>query len=323
MLNLSITTCSFYLKKSRAKIDRDSYFINQPINVIGPTGKELTFKNAFELFEKFFSNNTEIIDDSINQRAFKCAYNGEKIETNEYIMYPILIHSGVYGSASDIINIETKKIQYSKKPKDVDFKQFYFIIVFPKDSTETQVQKGMFIFQNIGSYGIKTVVTQKIQQFLSTEYNITLTCNTISPALFVKKLLNEKTIKEITMIRNIKSADLSDSFRFGYGQVRKTIAKLNFSETVWENLISKMIHITGAKNNMFEFENIAYDRVKVEAKIGERIRTITLNNIENLSIIESLPNEIKNIDGNADKNKLIEYLHNIIKEYLEEMVLYF
>jgi len=226
-------------------------------------------------------------------------------------------------STSDIINIKTKNIQYKKKNTDVDFKQFYFFIVFPKDNLDVSIQKGMFIFQNIGPYGIKTLITEKLQEFLSDIYSITLNCKTISPELFVKKVLNEKSIKQITMIKNYKSSDSLDNYNLGYGQEIKTLAKLNFKEPMWEKIKSSMLYVSGAKNRVFEFEDIKYDAVKVLVEIGGRMRKISLNNIENLSIIESIPDDIKTISGNPDKEKLIEYLKEVIKEYLEEMVLNF
>jgi len=322
MLNLSITACSFSLKKSNTIGNKSVFYLNKPIKM-RVSGEQIIYNNSFEFFSNFFKANNTIIDDEENKRAFKCTYNNEKYETDDFIIYPVLINSGTYGSTSDIINIKTKNIQYKKKNTDVDFKQFYFFIVFPKDNLDVSIQKGMFIFQNIGPYGIKTLITEKLQEFLSDIYSITLNCKTISPELFVKKVLNEKSIKQITMIKNYKSSDSLDNYNLGYGQEIKTLAKLNFKEPMWEKIKSSMLYVSGAKNRVFEFEDIKYDAVKVLVEIGGRMRKISLNNIENLSIIESIPDDIKTISGNPDKEKLIEYLKEVIKEYLEEMVLNF
>ena len=179
----------------------------------------------------------------------------------------------------------------------------------------------MLIFQNIGPYGIKTIVTQSIQQFFSNNYNITLICNTIAPSLFVKKVLRQDSIKKITMIKNYKSSDGVDDYSLGYGQEIKTLAKLNFTETKWQKVKNSMLYVSGGKDRLFELDNKRYDCVKAIVEIGGRTRTITLNNLENLSIIESIPDEIKDISGNADKNKLIEHLIKVVNEYLSEMVL--
>ena len=72
---------------------------------------------------------------------------------------------------------------------------------------------------------------------------------------------------------------------------------------------------------MFEFENNSYDTLKVVVDIGGRNRTIDLHNLDNLSIIEAVPDEIRQADGHPDKEMLIEYFKQVASEYLEEMVL--
>lgn len=321
MLSLSITACSFCLKKSNSIGNKSAYQLNKPIEISKSSVKEEKIENVFDLFQKFFEENSSIIDDKEEQRVFKCSYINEMVETKDFVMYPILISSGVYGSASEIINVETKKLQYQKNTKDVDLREYYLFVVIPKDNSRVKVQKGMLIFQNIGPYGIKTIITQKLQQYFSKNYKITLICNTIAPSLFIKKVLNANNIKKITMIKNYKSSDGADDYSLGYGQEIKTITKLKFTESKWNQIKESMLYVSGAKDRLFELDNKKYDCVKAIAEIGGRTRTISLNNLENLSIIESIPDDIRDITGNPDKNKLIEYLKKVIKEYLEEMVL--
>ena len=51
------------------------------------------------------------------------------------------------------------------------------------------------------------------------------------------------------------------------------------------------------------------------------MRTIDLHNINNLSIIEPIPDEIRMFDGHPDLKALIEHFKDVATEYLEEMVL--
>ena len=55
--------------------------------------------------------------------------------------------------------------------------------------------------------------------------------------------------------------------------------------------------------------------------IGEKSRIINLHNIDNLSIIESIPNTIQNLDGYADIDRLRSHIILVISDYLKEMVL--
>lgn len=321
MLNLSITACSFHLKKSNSVGNKNVYELNKPIKLFENSKNEKTFNDSFELFKHFFEKYSDPTNDEDTNKVFKCTYNNEKIESKHFTVYPVVIDSGMYGSSSEIMNIKTQKINYKKSIEEVELRKFYLFIVIPKDSN-TKIQKGMLIFQNIGPYGVKTIITQKIQEFFSNNYKITLNCYTIAPSLFIKKVLKKESIKNITVIKNYKSSDGSDNFNLGYGKEIKTYANLSLDESKWDKIKNSMLYVSGAKNRLFEFlDGTKYDSVKATVKVGDKERTISLNNLENLSIIEPLPDEIKDNNGNPDKDKLIEHIKKVIKEYLEEMVL--
>lgn len=75
------------------------------------------------------------------------------------------------------------------------------------------------------------------------------------------------------------------------------------------------------RDSFFEFEEIEYDNLKVVVEIGGRPRTISLHHLENLSVIEPIPDEIQAPSGNADFSKLIDHFKLVGEEYLKEMVL--
>ena len=77
----------------------------------------------------------------------------------------------------------------------------------------------------------------------------------------------------------------------------------------------------GGKHRLFEFENQEYSSVKLTVDIGGRDRKIDLHNIDNLSIIESVPDDIRMADGHPNEELLVKHLRSVIQEYLSEMVL--
>lgn len=79
--------------------------------------------------------------------------------------------------------------------------------------------------------------------------------------------------------------------------------------------------VAGDKYNLFEFEKENYDNLKLDVDIGGRIRRINLHNLENLSIIEGIPDEVRMADGHPKPDLLIEYFKEVATEYLKEMVL--
>lgn len=102
-------------------------------------------------------------------------------------MFYTRIYSGVYGSSSDIIDGNTQKVKYKKKSSDIDTRPFYLMVVFPKDSERVVVQKGLFIFQNVGQFGVKTITTTLMQEFFSNELRKHLNATLSRPIYLLKK----------------------------------------------------------------------------------------------------------------------------------------
>lgn len=236
-------------------------------------------------------------------------------------MYCVKIYSGIYGNSSDIIDGNTQKVKYNKKSSDIDIRPFYLMIIFPKDNEKVTVQKGLFIFQNVGQFGVKTITTTLMRKFFSNKFGVTLKCNTIAPDLFVRKVIHKDNIKKLLMIKNVKSNDIADNISIGYGSEIRQISNLCFNKKMWSKIMGKIRFVAGGKYNLFEFEQQEYDNLKVIVDIGGRNRTINLHNLENLSIIEGIPDDIKMSDGHPNLSMLIEYFQKVATEYLKEMVL--
>ncbi len=323
MFYLSLTACSFYLKKTNSKGYTNIYALNKQYDIQRNGEKVCTLKDMAQLFPYFFKKYEVLYKDNNKQQSFSCEYNTSNYrETEDFKMIYAKIYSGTYGSASDILDGETQKVKYKKQASDIENKPFYLMIVFPKDSKQVSVQKGMFIFQNVGPFGIKTITTSLMQEFFSTEFGITLVCRTIAPELFVRKVIRNDNIKKLIMVKNVKSRDLSDNIGIGYGSEIREISGVKFSdENAWNRFMNAMRYVAGSRFHLFEFDNTSYDTLKVVVDIGGRQRKIDLHNLDRLSIIESIPDEIRMADGHPDVKMLIEYFTKVATEYLKEMVL--
>lgn len=323
MFNLSLTACSFHLRKTNSKKNTQVFDLNRPLDLMDQSKTSRNFSDLTEIFIAFFERYKILIKDTTRQQTFRCEYNKNNyIETGEFRMIYTKIYSGIYGSSSDIIDGSTEKVKFQKKTSDIDTRPFYLMIIFPKDSDKVVVQKGLFIFQNVGEFGIKTITTHLMQDFFSHEFHITLRCNTISPDLFIRKVIKKDNIKKLVMIKNIKSVDAADNLVLGYGSEVREISRLYFSKNAWSGLMDKIRYVAGGRFNLFEFEQTEYDNLKVVVDIGGRKRTIDLHNLENLSIIEGIPDEIKMADGHPNLPLLLDHVKKVSSEYLSEMVLH-
>lgn len=322
MFNLSLTACSFYLKEMHSKGNGKVYNLNAALELKDDKGGCRHFSNAEELFISFFHCYGAMVKDDRREQSFKCEYvASSNKDTSDFKMLCLKIDSGIYGSSSDIVDGETQKVKYNKKASDIEIRPLYLMIILPKDNSKVVVQKGMFIFQNAGPFGVKTITTDLMREYFQKKFNLTLKCRTIAPELFINKVIKRENIKKLIMVKNLKSSDSADNIYQGYGAETREIKYLNFSDSKWEELMDKFRYVSGGRYNLFEFENEKYDNLKINVDVGGRNRTISLHNLENLSIIEGIPDEVRGEDGNARLELLVDYIQNVATEYLSEMVL--
>ncbi|MCL2574131.1 MAG: hypothetical protein FWE34_06245 [Defluviitaleaceae bacterium] len=191
----------------------------------------------------------------------------------------------------------------------------------PKDIA---AQKGLIFFQNVGAYGVKTITTESMKKFFRDNYNLSFMYRTISPELFLKKMITPQNIKELKVIKNIKSPDLSDNLKLGKGHEKEVriYSRLSRAEKHMDSLFEKFRYVAGGKNRLFEYDNSKFDNVSVKVDIGGgKTRTIKLHNLDNLGIIEVIPDSIRMSNGHPVAVELINYFVTATRDYLNVMVL--
>lgn len=321
MKNLSLTACSFHFQKKNTKGQNNIHYLNSEHEYV-----KLDIKHKISTKEalfNFFNAHKTSDDDEKNKRLFECDFEDSHYSENDKFahMYAI-IKTGEYGYTSEIFDNSSKKVVHKKTEQQAEMMSLYIYVVIPKDNDDVNVQKGLLFFQNIGSFGIKTVTTDYMKKFFSCTYDLTLKCRNISPELFVDKMMTQQNIQKLRMIKNKKSViDKSDNLNIGYGVEERTISNLSFTAVQWDNFMNKMKHYSRGKFYFFEFEDYEYDTLKVVADIGGRPRTIDTHNLEHFSIIEGIPDEVKMANGLPDKGKLLGYFEKVAEEYLSHMAL--
>ena len=248
------------------------------------------------------------------QKMFKIVTEKLNIEENEQFRYTYIdINSGSYGIEANIVNTKTKEIEYTRKKEHAETIHFRVLFAIPKGE---DVCKGIIIFQNIGQFGIKTITTDYLKKFINEKLGLYTITGNICPQVFVKKLLDNNGLMKIIYTRNKISNDKADIESVGYGKEERIIAGFSNIKK-WKEIISGYLN---GKNRIYEFEDIDYSGVKFVTSIYGKTRTININNIENLSIIEGIPDQITNSFGDIDDLKLKNYFIEVTKEYLEHMV---
>lgn len=313
MNNLSFTACSFHFKETNSKGDYRIFALNSKYKFkkISNTIEA----DSFDILKGFLETRSGYINDENEEKLFSCSF--DSMGENEYFRFLMgRIKCGSYGYLSDVVDIDSMKTITKIKPNQAPIKDFLFFIAIPKDNKRVTVEKGLLFFQNYGQFGIKTITLKYLQVYLN-QFHITIKCGNIAPKLFVDKVLTKEALNKIILIKNNKSQDLADKNYFGFGQETRILSQLKLNT----NIFDKIKGYVSQNQTLFELEGQEYDALKVQVRIGERERVINLNNIENLSIIESLPNDLMDSSGEIDINRAINIFTANAKDYLSEMVL--
>lgn len=312
MNNLSLTARSIWIREKNPGKNNTVNIVNLNKKI---KGEKKEYDDFFELLKDFCQKYSRkfVLNDS-EQKMFKVETENINIEENEKFRYTYIdINSGGYGIEANIVNTKNNKILYTRKKEHAETIHFRVFFAVPKDDDTC---KGIIIFQNIGQYGIKTITTDYFKKFINEELNLYTTTGNICSQVFVKKLLDNDGLMKIIYTRNNVLNDKADTDTMGYGKEERIIA--GFSNVKkWRKMISGYFNGT---NRVYEFENIDYSGVKFITSIYGRTRTININNINNLSIIEGIPDEVTNSFGDIDDQKLKEHFIKVTKEYLEYMV---
>lgn len=312
MWNLSYTACSFVVKE-RFKREKNK---NLNDEFVKKDEGDQKLENVLKVFAEYCYTHKKLQDKEDEKRLYRV--NLVEEGSNEDVNYALIeIESGRYGYKSKITDKDTQEVAYNQKETDAPLMNFYLTVIVPKDPAEdNKVYKGFMFFQNYGQYGVKTETVDGLKKFFSEVFNLTLWVGNISPEIFVETVLKSENIRQICFIKNNISTDSADSLPFSYGREQRIIERIKFSKLFMEKLKG---YLSGS-NKVFEFESKDYDDVKVKINTGGRDRTIGLNNIQNVSIIESLPDDLKDREGDIDKNRLVNIVCVQTKEYMRRVV---
>lgn len=194
MHNLSVTACSFkFRKKNKKRIDviqnlNDSFIYKEGSNI------EKIFSSAEDIFIDFFETFNDYKNDSEDKKLFSCSLDKNDIGETKYFNYILAtVRSGSYGFPSKIIDSDTKEEIMQTTNKQAPVKDFYVLVIIPKDNNTIKVVKGLLFFQNIGQYGVKTITTKYLSNYFSKNFNLTTICGNIAPSILLKNYL--KTVQ--------------------------------------------------------------------------------------------------------------------------------
>ena len=315
--HLSVRAYSFNFRKYRTRGEERVLPLDTKLDFELPDGTQIEYASALDIFKDFIAYSEQTADKEDVQQLFRCeidpAYVGE---TEKYHYMVFSVFSGYYGFASEVIDRKTKAVVHSRTKDEADVKEFYVMVVIPKLGEESSPNRGLIFFQEIGVYGVKTVTANALQEFVSKYLKLTFRTQNLAPDFYLDKLFEKGNIKKIRLARNVESADSADRlYGLSIGREERAIVPLQ----VTDDLKRQLRHVSEDYYHFYTFDNTNYPEVKMEVTIGGRTRTINLHGLDDLSIEESLPDELLLADGTVSLKGFLEHMHSVAEEYLEHL----
>lgn len=275
-------------------------------------------ENVINVIEEFYKSRISPEQLDYHKKYFGTKKDSIKIEEkNDRIYISFTIICGAYGIKSEITDINTNEILFKRKTDNADVKDFRIMFAFSKDQNRFEINKGVVLFEVIGQYGIKTITTNKFKEFLSKNFNIMPFFYTVSTREVFEKLVENGNLKKIHLIKNEVSPEFSNIFGINRGKEVRTVALTSIKEK--KNLINKLLDLATSNKEVYEIDN-EYDDISVTIDMGGRTKTTSIKEMESLYLVEELPEDVLDIDGDMNIPKIDSAMENYANDYLNNMV---
>ena len=247
--------------------------------------------------------NTETINNADGQAIYDILY--------------IRVKTGEYGIESEIVDSRTGEVTHNKSSIEADVMPFGCCIIIPSG----QYVSGAILFQSIGRFGITTVMKKHIDAYLRVvNSDLRLAVDPILPREYANRFFQEGILKTIRIIRYGIPED--DADRYGVDRGVRDIIEERVIRRPAGFIRNKAAEIQEwfAGNRGYEeiiqIDGFEIDDLKFEIKMGNRVKTISLRNIDRLSVSEDVTEDVVIENGHPTFESLCGVMREIGEYYL-------
>lgn len=307
--------CSFYIKKKYSHENKTLFNLNQEI-ISSAEEQDFCFEDFFGLISSFCEDYNSFFDDEKAKKMFSIKKNSKHMnETDTYRALTFIIQSGSYGVEADMTNRHTNEVAYHRSENEADIKSFYCVIYIPKDTDDISINKGILVFQSIATYGVKTITVDTMKRYFS-QLGITLETRSVSVDAFLQKLIDKGALKRVTFYKNKISPNVVDNILLDTGREETSYISPVFKPE-WLKKILNVFKKADEERIVEIPEDENFDDIAIKFILGNRQRTVRLRNLDKLSIVEDIPDEIAK---HPDETKMVNYMIETANEYKSKIV---
>lgn len=313
---VGVNISSFRFKKKNSKKDE---FI--PFYSDFSKNKEdciYSCENIIKVIEEFYKS--KILPEQLDyhKKYFGTKKDSFKVkEKDERIYVSFTVICGAYGIKSEITDIETNEILFKRKSNNADVKDFRVMFAFSKEQKGFDINKGVVLFEVVGQYGIKTLTTNKFREFLSNDFHVMPFFYTVSTREAFEKLVDNGSFKKINLIKNEVNPEFSSMLGINCGKEVRTVALASIREK--KSFVDKLLNFATSGKEVYEIDD-EYDDISITIDIGGRTKTTSIKDFGSLYIVEKLPEDVLDVDGEMIVPKIDDAMMQYANDYLDNIV---
>ncbi|MBF0383474.1 MAG: hypothetical protein HQL69_20840 [Magnetococcales bacterium] len=274
-------------------------------------------RNVRAIIKRYFEGiqrNRFVVDEVASK-----AVSVENIQEEGTLLRGVL-RSSLYGYASNIIDINSGDISYSKKRRDADMIPFYWDFCLPERSN-----KGIMLVQSFGNMGIREQIRSHIETTFAAQFpEHILDIRPLVPENAVRKFFEDGEVHKLAFIRHTISSDYANQFLPGAGE-REGEMELAFKpkdKYIFSHLEGLIRYFRGdcEIDEVFEFEGFEYDNIKAQIQVNGKIRTVSLSDPRKIASRFDVDRDLeKGLDGFPTFNSLKTVSRGIIVDLARSM----
>lgn len=248
--------------------------------------------------------------------------NGDNDEDKNTILRGI-ITTGDYGYESDLLNIQTGELKYSRTIDDAELLPFYFLMVIPQN-----FNMGILLLERFGQFGMKKIFTENMKVYFEQQLPAyILEIEKIIPGDLVEHYLTQGRIISAKFINNTIPDDISDVIQYGSkkdkGSFECTVKASPKGHLPIGGHISKWFRINKKDrppiSSLYHIESFEYDNIKLEIDVDNQVRTLNLSHPEFLNPYYDITSQIIIKNGHPVFESINAFAMDMSKSLLNDI----
>lgn len=289
-----------YNQNSKAKKLEDRYFV---LDRIGD-------KDFFEIVKSFIRSNSKVFRINEAEKQVYC-FNDVRVDPKSRSVYG-WFDVGIYGYKSDIINIETGKVDFKKAQKNAEIMRHYFHFFIPKGMNE-----GVCMLHNHRGGGVKTLLQELLGKYFKEKTKNTLQ---LHPLAYDKAMSawNEARAKEIRVSKFSGLSDKADRIKFLGHQESELILKPPKKEYFCK--LKTLLDNKSDQYKLIEALEEMGDSVKTIVELNGRKRTFRIGNNSSNAVCQIDVDEDIDMDGGIPtRDAMNKWVKGVLVDYAKSL----